>query len=162
GAEVAAEPPLSPRHTRDGALPRVHLVPAHSAGHAHVARGRARQSLQRDHLPVCGLGDCHRGDRRAGVRAGEVAMARSNEPIAWSLFGAGGVVAALCLPITILITGIATVASWVSETGLLRLIHSPLTRLYLLVVISLCLFHAVHRTRFVLMDLGLKSIGGLV
>jgi fumarate reductase subunit D len=89
-------------------------------------------------------------------------MARSNEPIAWSLFGAGGVVAALLLPVMILLTGIAVPVGWISQSGLFNLVHSPLTRLYLFVVISLSLFHGAHRIRFVLMDLGLKAIGGLV
>jgi fumarate reductase subunit D len=89
-------------------------------------------------------------------------MARTNEPIAWSLFGAGGVVAALLLPVMILLTGIAVPAGWISQSGLYNLVHHPLTRLYLFVVISLSLFHAAHRTRFVLIDLGLKPIAGLV
>ena len=34
-------------------------------------------------------------------------MAKSNEPIWWSLFSAGGVVAALLVPVRIFLTGIA-------------------------------------------------------
>lgn len=89
-------------------------------------------------------------------------MARSNEPMAWSLFGAGGVVAALVLPVLIVLTGLAVPAGLITATGLSRLVHNPLTRLFLFVVISLSLFHAAHRTRFVLIDLGLKPVGGLV
>jgi succinate dehydrogenase subunit D len=89
-------------------------------------------------------------------------MARSNEPIAWSLFGAGGVIAALVLPVMILLTGIAVPAGWISVGGLSGLVHHPLTRLFLFVVITLSLFHAAHRTRFVLTDLGLKAVAGLV
>src|SRR5437763_16741504 len=85
-------------------------------------------------------------------------MAKSNEPIWWSLFAAGGVVAALLVPITVILTGIAVPAGWISERGLYDLIHHPLTRLYLFVVIWLSLFHGLHRTLLTLMDLGLKSL----
>ena len=40
------------------------------------------------------------------VGVGSVKMAKSNEPIWWSLFSAGGMVAAMIFPILIIITGI--------------------------------------------------------
>ncbi len=86
-------------------------------------------------------------------------MARSNEPAFWSLFSAGGVVAAFFFPITLILTGIAVPASWIKEDDLLTLLHHPLTRLYLFVLISLPLFHWAHRFRYVMADLGLKSLG---
>lgn len=89
-------------------------------------------------------------------------MAKSNEPIWWSLFSAGGMVAAFLMPITILLTGIAVPAGWVSERSLFDLVHHPLTRLCLFLLISLPLFHAAHRTRLVLMDLGLREISKLL
>jgi fumarate reductase subunit D len=85
-------------------------------------------------------------------------MAKSNEPIWWSLFAAGGMVAALFLPITVILTGIAIPAGWISEQGLLSLLHHPLTRLYLFVIIFLSLFHGGHRTLLTLVDLGFRSI----
>jgi fumarate reductase subunit D len=42
------------------------------------------------------------------------------------------------------------------------LLANPLARLYLFIVIALPLFHWAHRFRFTLVDLGLKSIRGLV
>jgi fumarate reductase subunit D len=89
-------------------------------------------------------------------------MAKSNEPIWWSLFSAGGVVAALLMPIHILLTGIA----W--PLGLLppetmdysrwqSLLGNPLIRLYCFVLISLPLFHWAHRFRYALMDLGVHG-----
>jgi len=73
-------------------------------------------------------------------------MAKSNEPIWWSLFSAGGVVAAFFLPI--------------SGSSLYDLLHHWLTRIYLFLVISLPLFHWAHRFRFAVADLGLKDKSG--
>jgi fumarate reductase subunit D len=89
-------------------------------------------------------------------------MAKSNEPIWWSLFGAGGVVAALAMPVTILITGFAVPFGWVNEARLFHLIHHPLARLYLFGVISLPLFHGAHRSLHTLVDLGLRERRGLL
>ena len=83
-------------------------------------------------------------------------MARSKEPIFWSLFSAGGVVAALFVPVTIVLTGIALPAGWISTEGLQELVGHPLSRLYLFILISLPMFHWAHRFRYVVVDLGLK------
>ncbi len=85
-------------------------------------------------------------------------MVRSNEPIWWSLFSAGGVVAAFLIPVGILITGILLPAGWISPEELRGFFGHLLTRLVLLVLISLPLFHWAHRFRYVLADLGLKGI----
>ncbi len=87
-------------------------------------------------------------------------MAKSNEPFWWSLFSAGGVVAALLIPITIVLTGIAVPAGWISAEGLRHLVGHPLTRLYLFLLISLPMFHWAHRFRYVAVDLGLKRWAG--
>ncbi len=89
-------------------------------------------------------------------------MARSNEPIWWSLFSAGGVVAAFFLPVTILITAIVVPAGWLKAEELRELVVHPLTRLYLFVLISLPMFHWAHRFRFVAVDLGLKKISSIL
>ncbi len=89
-------------------------------------------------------------------------MAKSNEPGWWSLFSAGGVVAALFLPITMFLTGIAVPIGWLSAESLRGLVHHPLTRLYLLLLISLPLFHWAHRFRYAAVDLGFKGLGGLL
>jgi fumarate reductase subunit D len=88
-------------------------------------------------------------------------MARSNEPIWWSLFSAGGVVAAFFVPVTIVITAIAVPAGWISDEKLYFLLQQPLARLYLFVLISLPLFHWAHRFRYVVADLGLRGGGRL-
>lgn len=86
-------------------------------------------------------------------------MAKSNEPLFWSLFSAGGVVAAFLIPVTLILTGFAVPAGWIKEDDLLLLVRHPLTRLYLFVLISLPLFHWAHRFRYVAADLGLKVLG---
>ncbi len=89
-------------------------------------------------------------------------MAKSNEPIWWSLFSAGGVVAAFFMPMTLLVTGIAVPAGWISAEGLRELVQHPLTRIYLFVLIAFPLFHWAHRFRFAAVDLGLRAYGGVL
>jgi fumarate reductase subunit D len=84
------------------------------------------------------------------------------EPFWWALFGAGGFVAALLLPIHILIYGImipmgAVPQEAYSAIRLDNLLSNWLVKLYLLVLISLPLFHWAHRFRYFLFDLGFKS-----
>jgi len=90
-------------------------------------------------------------------------MAKSNEPIWWSLFSAGGVVAAFLIPITLLMTGFAVPLGWITAESLRELVvNNLLVKLYLFVIISLPLFHWAHRFRFVAVDLGVKGVGGLL
>ena len=94
-------------------------------------------------------------------------MAKSNEPIWWSLFSAGGVVAAFLVPVLILITGIAWPLGLLPGDALQfakmqALLSHPLTRVFCFVLISLPLFHWAHRFRFTLVDLGLKSMHTLI
>lgn len=87
-------------------------------------------------------------------------MSRRSEPFWWSLFAAGGAVTAFFLPVTIFLTGVALPAGWIAPSSLYLLLHHPLARLYLFLVISLALFHAAHRIRWTLADLGLRSFRG--
>ncbi len=89
-------------------------------------------------------------------------MTRSNEPIFWSLFSAGGVVAAFFIPITLVLTGMAVPAGWISTEGLRELLGHPFARLYLFVLISLPMFHGAHRFRHAGPELGLKELGGIL
>jgi len=84
-------------------------------------------------------------------------MAKSNEPVWWAPFMGGAGIAALLMPITIFLTSVAVAADWLTEQRLWDLLGNPLARVYLFVLISLSLFHAAHRLRFVLIDLGLKA-----
>ena len=92
-------------------------------------------------------------------------MAKSNEPIFWSLFSAGGVVSALLSPVHILLLGILVplgVVGSLDYQQTVALLEHPLTKLYLFVFISLPLFHWAHRFRFTLLDLGLKKLEFLI
>ena len=94
-------------------------------------------------------------------------MAKSNEPIWWSLFSAGGMVAAMVLPILIVITGILVPFGLAGDNPLnFERIYTaashPLIKLILFVVIALPLFHWAHRFRFTLVDVGLKSMSTII
>ena len=90
-------------------------------------------------------------------------MKRSHEPIFWSLFGAGGVLSALVAPILIFITGIiAPIGLWMPEQALaysrvLGFAQHWFGKLLVLAVISLFLFHAVHRIYHGLHDIGVHA-----
>jgi len=90
-------------------------------------------------------------------------MKRSHEPIFWSLFGAGGVLSALVAPILIFITGIiAPIGLWMPGEALaysrvLGFAQHGVGKLIILAVISLFLFHAVHRIYHGLHDLGVHA-----
>jgi|SRR5689334_3897887 fumarate reductase subunit D len=91
---------------------------------------------------------------------------RSNEPFLWLLFSAGGVVAAMLLPVHLFLFGLAFPLGCLPSPGydrLLALARHPVTRLYLLVLCSLPLFHWAHRFRFTLYDgLQIKHLNELI
>jgi fumarate reductase subunit D len=91
---------------------------------------------------------------------------RSNEPFLWLLFAAGGVVSAMVLPVHLLLFGIAFPLGWLDAPPyekLLGLLRAPVTRLYLLILCSLPLFHWAHRFRFTLYDgLQIKHLNELI
>ncbi len=84
-------------------------------------------------------------------------MAKSGEAFWWSLFSAGGMVAALLVPIHVVLGGIMAPLGLVSAETLSSLVSHPLTKLYLLVLFSLTFFHCVHRIRHTLYDTGLRG-----
>ncbi|MBI3664721.1 MAG: fumarate reductase subunit D [Acidobacteria bacterium] len=91
---------------------------------------------------------------------------RSNEPLLWSLFSAGGVVAAFLIPVHLFLFGVAFPLGWLPDPGyqrLLALVRHPLTRIYLFVLCSLPLFHWAHRFRYTLYDgLQIKHLNELI
>jgi len=91
---------------------------------------------------------------------------RETEPIFWTLFSAGGVVAALFLPVQLFIFGLAVPLAWMhapAYPSMLALLHSPITRVYLFVLCSLPLFHFAHRFRYTLYDgLQIKHLNEVV
>jgi len=93
-------------------------------------------------------------------------MARPLTPFLWTLFSAGGTVAALLYPVHLFLTALAIPMGWVRDPGyggLHALAVHPLARLYLFVLVSLPLFHWAHRFRYTLYDgLQLKHLTALI
>jgi fumarate reductase subunit D len=91
---------------------------------------------------------------------------RSIEPLLWLLFSAGGVLAALLLPMLVLLFGIVFPLGWLPApraSDLLAVLHNPLTRLVLFLLCMLSLFHWAHRFRYTLYDgLQIKHLNGLI
>jgi len=82
----------------------------------------------------------------------------SNEPFFWILFSAGGMMAALFIPIHLFLFGLAFPLGWLqapSYEQIMALARMPLVRIYLFVLCALPLFHWAHRFRYTLYD-GLK------
>ena len=89
-----------------------------------------------------------------------MATHKTSEPFWWLLFSMGGVVAALLVPIHLFIHGLAVPLGWISlsPARMAALVGHPLIKLYLFVLIALPLYHAFHRLRFVLEDLGVHGL----
>ena len=79
---------------------------------------------------------------------------RHIEPLLWLLFSAGGVVSAVFLPILVILFGLAIPLGWVQPDydHLHAVVSHWLTRLVVLGLLVLMLFHAAHRFRFTLYD----------
>jgi len=80
----------------------------------------------------------------------------------WFMFAQGGVIAALLIPVHVLVQGILGPLgivpvvdrhydTWVSVLG------NPLVKLYLLVLIAFPFFHFAHRLRYLLVDFGVPA-----
>jgi succinate dehydrogenase subunit D len=84
-----------------------------------------------------------------------VKSTRTNEPLAWLLFSAGGVLAAMALPVLLLLLGVAVPFGWVAPPRYDRLawlLGNPMVRLGLLALCSTSLLHWAHRFRYTLYD----------
>ncbi len=88
-------------------------------------------------------------------------MARSNEPLWWSLFSAGGVVSAFLMPITLVVTAVAVPWGWITVEGFRELMQNPLVRIYCFVLISLSMFHWAHRFRHTVSEPSEKGMATL-
>ena len=91
-------------------------------------------------------------------------MKPSHEPIFWSLFGAGGMLAALIGPALVFITGIAVPfgflfpADTMSYAHMLAFAQGWIGKLLLLAVIALFMWHAAHRIAILLHDFGVHAV----
>ena len=91
---------------------------------------------------------------------------RSIEPLLWLLFSAGGVLAALLLPMLVLLFGLVIPLGWLPAPGYAHLsgvLHHLLTRVVLFLLCMLGLFHWAHRFRYTLYDgLQIKHLNGVI
>jgi fumarate reductase subunit D len=94
-------------------------------------------------------------------------MKRSNEPIFWSLFGAGGMLAALIGPALVFITGIAVPLGLIfapdtmSYGNMLGFAHNWVGKLVMFAVVALFLWHAAHRIAILLHDFGVHAVAAV-
>ncbi len=88
------------------------------------------------------------------------------EPLLWLLFSAGGVVAALVIPVLLLLFGLAFPLGWLSPPShahMLAVLGHPLSRVAIFVSCTLLLFHWAHRFRYTLYDgLQIKHLNELI
>ncbi len=89
----------------------------------------------------------------------------SSEPIWWLPFSGGRMLSALLVPILIVIFGLAVPLGWMpapSYDHLRPLLDGIVAKVVLVGFVFVCLVHAAHRLRYVLVDLGLHGARGLV
>jgi fumarate reductase subunit D len=90
-------------------------------------------------------------------------MKRSNAPVFWLLFGAGGMLSALLGTMLVFITGLAVPLGWplardaLAYPRVLALAQSVVGKGALFVVIALFAWHAAHRIFHSLHDVGIRS-----
>lgn len=90
-------------------------------------------------------------------------LKRSNAPIFWGLFGAGGMLAALIGPMLVFITGIAVPLGLLLPAGTMRyaamqgFAHNIIGKGFIFAIIALFLWHAAHRIFHSLHDIGIHG-----
>lgn len=90
-------------------------------------------------------------------------MKRSNAPIFWLLFGAGGMLSALLGTALVSITGLAVPLGWpfaadlMSYPRMLLLAQHWLGKGFIFAVVALFAWHAVHRIFHSLHDIGVRT-----
>jgi fumarate reductase subunit D len=88
---------------------------------------------------------------------------RSNAPIFWGLFGAGGMLSALLGPMLVLITGVLVPlglllpADFMSYPRMLAFAQHWAGKAFIFVVIALFAWHAAHRIFHSLHDVGVHA-----
>jgi len=91
---------------------------------------------------------------------------RPIEPFLWILFSAGGVLAALLIPVLLALFGLAFPLGWLAAPGhayLLAVLGHPVPRAVLFLLSAFSLFHWAHRFRYALYDgLQIKHLNELI
>ncbi len=88
---------------------------------------------------------------------------RSNAPIFWGLFGAGGMLAALFGPMLVFITGVAVPLGLLLPSGamgypkMLAFAQNFIGKGFIFAIISLFLWHAAHRIFHSLHEIGIHA-----
>ncbi|MFZ3322504.1 MAG: fumarate reductase subunit FrdD [Usitatibacter sp.] len=94
-------------------------------------------------------------------------MKRSNEPVVWLLFGAGGMLSALFGPVLILITGLLVPAGILLPVDAMSFNHMHefaghwIGKGIIVAIISLFLWHGMHRIYHSLHDVGVHAGRGM-
>lgn len=90
-------------------------------------------------------------------------MSISNKPLLWLPFAAGGMLAALLVPavmLVFLLDSLHVLASAdLAHARVLAFAGHPLARIALFGIVALLLWHAAHRLRMTLQDLGVRTPG---
>jgi fumarate reductase subunit D len=123
-------------------LRSMELGPRDRLSQAFVHEDQKGRTIPTEYGSVVHLDDC-----------GDALSKPSNEAFFWLLFSAGGVVAAVLVPIQLFLFGLAFLLGWISQPSyehLMALVRSPLARVYLFTLYSFPLFHWAHRFRFTL------------
>ena len=90
-------------------------------------------------------------------------LKRSNAPIFWALFGAGGMLSALLGPILVFITGLAVPlgmllpADTMSYANMQAFAQNIIGKGFIFAIIALFLWHAAHRIFYSLHDIGIHA-----
>ncbi len=87
-------------------------------------------------------------------------MATSNKPVVWGLFAAGGTLTAFVMPSLILLTllpAFGIVPDMLAYDRLLALAGHWPGKMAVFAIIFLSLWHAAHRLRITLHDLGVRA-----
>jgi len=87
-------------------------------------------------------------------------MAKSNEPIIWGIFAAGGEIVSLVMPVIILLTLLAAtghVPAIYSYENLHAFVAGWFGKLVLFVILFLSLWSQAHRLRLTFLDFGVRA-----
>mgnify|MGYP002634284353 CR=1 FL=1 len=94
-------------------------------------------------------------------------MTRSNKPVVWSLFAAGGTFAAFITPVMIVVSGLAIAFGLLPIEALayervLAVAQHPLGKGLIFGAVFLPAWHAAHRLRITAHDFGIRADGAVM